>query len=110
MSIASAWKNCLNMTRLWQCSPVATRIGRPALRSQEVVGVPEPARRGDVRGIAIGQQLSLAFGPPRLGGAQQVEGFVRRERVGDVAEVDRGDEAFARQVGEVAPQRLAGAA
>ena len=26
-AIASAWRSCLNITRLWTCSPVATRIG-----------------------------------------------------------------------------------
>ena len=30
--MASAWRNCLNITRLWQCSPVATRIGCTAAR------------------------------------------------------------------------------
>ncbi len=30
IAIASAWNSCLNMTRLWTCSPVATRIGATA--------------------------------------------------------------------------------
>ena len=29
-AIASAWNSCLNITRLWTCSPVATRIGATA--------------------------------------------------------------------------------
>ena len=27
MSMAPAWSSCLNMIRLWTCSPVATRMG-----------------------------------------------------------------------------------
>ena len=42
MPIASAWRSCLNMTRLWACSPVATRIGATACSMR---GVPEDVVR-----------------------------------------------------------------
>ena len=32
-SMAPAWNICLNMTRLWQCSPVATRTGATSART-----------------------------------------------------------------------------
>ena len=54
-----------------------------------VLGVAEPAGRRDVRRVAVAPQLlGAASAARRLERAQHVDRLVRRERVGDVAEVD----------------------
>ena len=45
----------------------------------------------------------LALLSPRCRCAQQVDGFLRRDRVGDVAEVDGGNDLLGGEVGEQAP-------
>ena len=79
----------------------------PAQLADAVVGVPHPADRGDVRRIAVAEHLRLAGGARRHVAAQDVERFVRRQRVAQVAEVDAGDDLFRRHVGDELPHRLA---
>ena len=78
-----------------------------AQASQLVVRVAEPAGRGRVAGIALaleqGQALGLALG----GAGQQHERLVRRDAVGEVAEVDAAHQLLGAHVGDQAPQRLA---
>ena len=49
------------------------------------------------------------FGPPRLGGAQDLEGVLAREGVGEVAEIDEVDQLLGRHAGEQLPEGQAGA-
>ena len=72
-----------------------------------VVVVAEPAGRRRVGGVAGRHDLGLARRalPPRV--AEQVERLLRRERVGDVAEVDARDDLLRGEVDEQLPQRLA---
>src|SRR5439155_2572916 len=70
----------------------ASGDGLAAEPADLLVGVAEPAGRGGVRGEAVAEHLGLALALRRRAAAQERERVVGRERVGDVAEVDAGDE------------------
>ena len=55
--------------------------------------------------LEVGDTLRLAF----LGGAQNIDGLLRSEGVGQVTEVKRRDELFRLHLGKEQPERLAGA-
>src|SRR5207247_10547638 len=57
-----------------------------------LVGVAEPPRRRRIRGEAVASHLGLALAFGRLEALEDREGIIRRDRVGDVAEVDAADE------------------
>src|SRR5262249_9769212 len=87
------------------CEAGVDRLARP-LR-QRFLRISEPARRGRVRGKAIGEKQLLALGLRRRVAAEERERLVRGERVVDVAKVDAGNDLLGRQVGEQLPERLA---
>ncbi len=72
-----------------------------------VFAVAEPAGGGGVGGISGGFELGKAVGLAGPGGAKDREGFVGGEGVGDVAEVDAGDDLLGGHVGEQTPEGLA---
>ena len=78
-----------------------------ALGPDLVVGVAQPAGRGDVGGVAVGEQMRPPLGPPGLGLLQQRQRLGRRDGIGDVAEVDGRDDLGRGEVGEERPQWLA---
>ena len=53
----------------------------------------------------MGDALRLAF----LGGTQNLDGFLRSEGIGQVAEVESRNELFRLHLGKEQPERLAGA-
>ena len=55
--------------------------------------------------LEVGDTLRLAF----LGGAQDIDGLLRSEGVGQVTEVKRRDELFRPHLGKEQPERLTGA-
>ena len=75
-------------------------------RLDAVVGVAEPADRRRVRGIPGFEQRRLTLGFRARLPVENLESFVGRQRVDDVAEVDAGDDLTRRHVGEQFPERL----
>ena len=81
--------------------------GGPAAAADLVVGEAEPADRRRVGGEAVAAHLCFALGT-RVGVAlQELNRFLRRDRVGEVAEVDAADDLLRAHVGHELPQRLA---
>ncbi len=80
-------------------------VGDGLLRQphQLVVGVAEPAGRGGVGRVSLGAQPGRALGPARFGGAQDGERLLGGEGVGEVPEVDEGDELLGRHLGQELP-------
>src|SRR5262249_49484112 len=74
-----------------------------------VLGIAEPARRGDVRGMAVAAHLSLARLALRRRGTQEVERAVAVERVAEIAPVDESDDLLGREIDDQLPHRLADA-
>ena len=87
----------------------AVRDGLLREGDELLVAVAEPARRRRVRRVAGGFELGDASSAPGLRGAEDVEGLVAGERVGEVAEVDDVDDLLGRHPRQQAPQRQAGA-
>src|SRR5207244_1685953 len=81
--------------------------GLAAERADLLVGVAEPPGRRRVRGEAVAAHLVLALAFGRLKALEDRERFVRRDRVGDVAEVDAADHVRRAHVGEQLPDGLA---
>ena len=75
-----------------------------------VVGIAEPAGRRGVGREALALQMGDPFGPRRFQPFQHRQRFVRRQGVGDVAEIDAPHHVFRRHLAQHPPQRLAGAA
>ncbi len=78
--------------------------GEPRQLLHLLVVVAEPAGRRRVGGVPARAQVVLALLAAGRRRAQQVDGLLRRERVGDVPEVDGRDELLRREVGQQAPQ------
>ena len=77
-----------------------------AKATQLVVVVAEPARRGGVAGIAVLLELADARRLARLLRRQQGKRLVRRDTVGEVAEIDAAHQLLRRHIGDQPPQRL----
>ena len=77
-------------------------------RDHLLVGVAEPAGGGGVAGVADLEQVLDTLGLALLPFPKNLNGFGGRERVGHVAEVERGDEFLGFHLAQQQPQRLAG--
>ena len=90
---------------IWVKPSATASRGEPG---ELLVVVAEPAGRGGVGGVAAPPAgRACALGRARPGRAQQLQRLLGGERVGEVAEVDQGDEPLGRRLGEQPPQRLA---
>ena len=78
-----------------------------ALLPQRLVAVAEPAGGGRVAGVARVDQVRDPLRLARLPSAEQLKGRSWSQRVGEVAEVDRGDKLLRRHLTHQPPQRLA---
>ncbi len=86
--------------------PIADRPG--AQPPQLLVRIAEPARRGGVAGITLRLQRLDPRCLARRPLLEQRHRFLRRDEVGDVAEVDQPDDLGRAHIGDQLPQRLAG--
>ncbi len=78
-----------------------------AQAAELVIAVAEPPRGGGVGRHALRHQRRQAFRLACLFRAEQRDGLIRRQRIGDVAEVDAPDEFLRRHIHQQAPQRFA---
>ncbi len=82
--------------------------GLAAQTGEFSVGVAEPAGAGRVGGVSVGQEVLFAYGPAGFGAAQEGEGLVAGEGVGEVAVVDEVGDPLGGHPGQQLPERQSG--
>ena len=85
----------------------AVRDGLAGQAGQLLVGVAEPAGGGGVGGVAVLQQRAMRSARPGSARAQDLQRLLGGEGVGELAEVDLGDQVLGRHLAEEPPHRLA---
>ena len=91
---------------MWSKPGVDRLLAEPP---QLLVVIAEPARRGRVAGIALASRAWRCARPCRPRAFLRIaSASSRRDRVGQVAEIDDADDLLRRHVGDQPPDRLAG--